>query len=280
MTLLGARDMVDTEWEWFFSPTEGRLFCKVLNRWLSYHPINDRLIRPVFSGQGNQVVHPPSLNVASLYHCGQTWVCSGHRIISTRNSNNVPVFPSFILQSSTPELRLLQIHQIYNIHNLAEGIRTGQAIAISDGSYKDGFGTAAMIIEVPDRNCRLAYHATVPGDEKDMSSYCSKLTGILATLLMVQKLCKYFSIQSGLLTLGCDGLSAPQQAPQNSLYIKPNMPSSDIISTIRKLRAESVVQWRFKHVAGHQDDHRALDQLDHWGQCTGKRLSSHHQNTT
>jgi hypothetical protein len=79
---------------------------------------------------------------------------------------------------------------------VAQSIRDGTAVAISDGSYKDNFGTTALTIE-PDiptlNNCVLATNA-VPEQPEHQSSYRSELSGLWGIVTMIQCLCDKYGI--------------------------------------------------------------------------------------
>jgi hypothetical protein len=68
----------------------------------------------------------------------------------------------------------------------------------------------------------------------------------------------------GIITVGCDGLSALTQASQAWDFINPNEPQYDLIMAIRTLVAESNWEWQWKHVKGHQDESHSLERLDDW----------------
>jgi hypothetical protein len=93
---------------------------------------------------------------------------------------------------------------------LAEAIRQGQAIAVSDGSYKDDFGTAAYVLEGKTAANRIVCALASPGISEDQSSFCSELAGLYGIIMMVQAICHQFRITSGGIEVGCNGLIALQ----------------------------------------------------------------------
>jgi hypothetical protein len=61
---------------------------------------------------------------------------------------------------------------------MAKAIQNGTAIAVSDGSYKDGRGAAAFILETSNQfqtAGRIVGVNSTPGETEDQSSYRSKL---------------------------------------------------------------------------------------------------------
>jgi len=91
--------------------------------------------------------------------------------------------------------RLLHVALARNVDLLIQGIISGDAIVVSDGSYKGGYGTAAVILTRAAFLYKLVIQAITPGDGKDMSSYRRELSGILASMPMVDKLCQVYGIQ-------------------------------------------------------------------------------------
>jgi hypothetical protein len=178
-------------------------------------------------------------------------ICTGHAIVTNPTTQTCDSFAAFVSDSAFPTLRLLHIVQETKLDGLAYWIQQRDAIIVSDGSYKDGVGTAAVIMEGADETSRLIFQATAPGDGTEQSSYRSELMGILASLLMVQKLY---------------GLLALQQSTPTSLQLRPDTSCYGIICAIRKLRLTSPLEWRFRHVEGHQDDFNLGENLNRWGQ--------------
>jgi hypothetical protein len=193
---------------------------------------------------------PRSAQVASAYARGNTWVCSGFGPWAQKQAPPKLSFESFVQQLPVPERQLLHMVHMHYIDLLVQGIKAGEVIAVIDGSFKDEIGTAGVILVGTQMDCKLIIQAITPGEGKDMSSYRSEFTGLLATLLIVG------------IVVGCDGLSALQQSTPDTLDINTDIPCWDIIGAIRKLKSISTVDWEFRHVKGHRDRQQSLDQLD------------------
>jgi hypothetical protein len=146
---------------------------------------------------------------------------------------------------------------------LAEAIHQGRAIAVSDGSYKDDFGTAAYVLEGETASNRIVCALATPGIPEDQSSFCSELAGLYRIVMMVQAVCHQFGITSGGIEVGCDGLIALQRAFGEDFMVTPDIKDSDydLLSATRKILAESPVIWTWRHVEGHQDDD-GIEELD------------------
>jgi len=68
---------------------------------------------------------------------------------------------------------------------IAAALRDGTAIAVSDGSFKDQFGTAALVIEGPDSDNQMLAVNVTPGHPEEQLSYRSELSGIFGIVTFV-----------------------------------------------------------------------------------------------
>jgi hypothetical protein len=133
---------------------------------------------------------------------------------------------------------------------------------VSDGSFKESFGTAAWTINISDQ-CVLNGHCITPGNPSDQSAFRSELTGIYGIACTIWYLYRKYGI-AGYIIVGCDGLSALLQAQKAVDFVNPNSPQFDIIMAIRLMIAQSGWQWDWIHVKGHQDDSKPRTELDQW----------------
>jgi hypothetical protein len=95
---------------------------------------------------------------------------------------------------------------------LADAIRQGQAVAVSDGSYKDEFGTAAYVLEGENSDNRLVVVLVSPGRPEDQQSARSELAGLYGVVVMVNLVCEHFDITDGAVEVGCDSQSSLRHA--------------------------------------------------------------------
>jgi len=65
---------------------------------------------------------------------------------------------------------------------IAKAIRMGTVIVVSDGSFKDMFGTAALVMEGSDSAHHILAVNVTPGDADDQSSYHSELSRIFGVV--------------------------------------------------------------------------------------------------
>jgi hypothetical protein len=140
-------------------------------------------------------------------------------------------------------------------------------MAVSDGSYKDLFGTAAWTIGTDDTEHIISGRAICPGGPEAQSAYRSELTGLYSILAILHQVCLYFDVPEGNVQIGCDGLSALQNAFEKGPLLSTDYPDYDLLGAIYHLRKISKVTWTHRHIRGHQDDHS--EDLDQWAHRRG-----------
>jgi hypothetical protein len=138
----------------------------------------------------------------------------------------------------------------------------GTIQAVSDGSFKASHGTAAWMAVISSV-CIIYGLSVSPGEASDQSAYRSELTGLYGIAMTIRHLERKFSFR-GKVIIGCDGLSALTRASFDCDFTNPNEPQFDLITAIRQIRQESLCQWCWKHIKGHQDDVRPTHELDQW----------------
>jgi len=136
--------------------------------------------------------------------------------------------------------------------HIAMAIITGTCLAMSDGSFKDSLGTMAWIL-MDTVKAKLFGSTTVPGSAIDQGSFHRELAGIYSTICMANHVCKYYSIQHGSITFGCNGLSALQQCFNKHWHISQNTPDYNLISAIQMALVHSPIKWQWCHIHRHQD---------------------------
>lgn len=85
------------------------------------------------------------------------------------------------LQPAADKWAIQEITVTDNGKAIAQAIRDGTAIAVSDGSYKNERGTAAFILEISDNfeeTGRIVGVNSIPGEPEDHTSYRSELGGV------------------------------------------------------------------------------------------------------
>ena len=81
-------------------------------------------------------------------------------------------------------------------------------MGISDGSFKDEYGTACWVIEGETSQGRIFGPCTTPGNVKDQSAYRSELAGLYGIVTMLEAICKYHAVTAGKAEISCDGIQA------------------------------------------------------------------------
>jgi hypothetical protein len=263
---LGIWLQQDYSWPWYYAPEDERLYCLTQEGWVYFAMVHKRQHRPTFSTVGMIPTTIPRLCRATVYKKGTHWICSGYADIQTVSPRIHLSFLDFLAAAAPEEKWCLEWLDISDDGLcLATALKEGFAIAVSDGSFKETYGTAAFVLEGESSTGRIVGTVIAPGNAQTHSPYRSELTGIYATMILVQKLCQYYDISSGQIEFACDGLSALNKAFSHVALIAVEEPSYDLLAAIRHQWLYSKIQWKIRHVAGHQDDDVPIEQLDRWG---------------
>jgi len=92
------------------------------------------------------------------------------------------------------------------------------------------------------------------GVPKDHSSYRSELAGIYAVLTVTNKLCDFYQIKEGRITLGCNGLSALNVSMMEEPFLASDISNFNLVAAMYNRRRLSTLEWDIKFVKGHQDN--------------------------
>ena len=80
--------------------------------------------------------------------------------------------------------------------------------------------------------------------------------GLLGILYSVRELCIHHGVESGSITLACDGLSAIRKALDADSTFSSRSSQFDLLSAIESVLLELPIKVNWRHVDGHQDDGR------------------------
>jgi hypothetical protein len=179
---------------------EGGLYSLIKGQWRSHPPIIRRNRLPKFAQDGEVCSAPPSPRRATVYKKGTSLICTG----SDRIWHTVSFRASTFLE---------HLHSVHHLgwcthslvlqndgRDLAEALQfdlLATIMAVSDGSYKDLFGTAAWTIGTDDTEHIISGCAICPGGPEAQSAYRSELTGLYSILAILHQVCLYFDVPEG-----------------------------------------------------------------------------------
>ena len=150
-----------------------------------------------------------------------------------------------------------------NLMNVVQAIQQELAVGISDGSYKEPFGTSAFTMG--SEISKLIAVNMVPGDYRYHSAYRAELSGVAGILTCTLLLCETFQINHGKITIGFDGKSAMDRLNHSDSDVS-RVTDFDLLKLIRHLIDVLPIRIEWHWVEGHQDDHKPWEELDHWAQ--------------
>jgi hypothetical protein len=125
-------------------------------------------------------------------------------------------------------------HSEGSLATLAESIRQGTDVAVTDGSFKDTMGTAAYVLQdrLIDPTSRIVSVNQMPGRSQDHTPYRAEVGGVLGIVLTLDKICVEHDIEDGTVTLGCDCEAALTTIFEHD-YSTPTQANADLIGLTR-----------------------------------------------
>ena len=138
---------------------------------------------------------------------------------------------------------------------LANSIRSGAAIAVTDASVKVTKRTSSVAWIITDRLRSFTVEGVsgCPKFHAAIDSYSAELFGILIILLVCHHTCEYFNIDKGSLTIACDNDASLRQAIESVTRAKVSDPFFNLLWAAHEFRDSFNIKFRAKQVKGHQD---------------------------
>ena len=125
---------------------------------------------------------------------------------------------------------------------IADAIRQGKAVVVSDASLNVRIGTSSTVIEGDEPDHRLLGHTLVPGPVKEGDSLRCESAGNLSGVLLVNTICAHHNITSGSITVACDNMASLQ--PFKPDYLPdPKHKNFDLMQAVWASVQESPIQW-------------------------------------
>jgi hypothetical protein len=136
---------------------------------------------------------------------------------------------------------------------ILQGILAGTALWVTDGSYKDPYGSAAFtLLPHLDATDGITLVNQTPGRDNEMDAYRAEVCGIYGCLAFTNELLQHHRISTGSITMACDCKPALLNIFEKC-FDKPAQSHYDVIHACQLLRAASPIKWTSRHVYGHQD---------------------------
>ena len=152
---------------------------------------------------------------------------------------------------------------------LAQAIKQGKALAVSDGSYKASTNnaTAAFLLEGLDKeHCRIFGNNRTPGKSKSLSSFRAELGGIASIILVVTSIITYHKVKLGKLKLGLDNKAAIGQI-EMSTVLSPQAKSVDLVMDIRRKITKLPIVVEFFWIKGHAAETLGSETYEQYLNC-------------
>ena len=278
---LGRWSRFPGRWQWFYSPQEDRLYKLEGWMWRAY-PVyrvrsSSRLGSTKYRRSDEVTRFRPIDLIPATVHTTKHWVTKEASMAILDRPVEDPVTPKSVetLRLIRPpgfQWAITEMSMDDNGLTIAAALQAGNAIAVSDGSFKDSQGTAAFVIEGEASEGRLVGVNVIPGEEESQSPYRSELGGVAGILEALHCICIAHSVTAGHVTIGLDGEQAMKEA-FSKWPLDPSRPDYDMLQHIRGMIRESPLTFDSRWIESHQDDSKSLKHLDRWGrlnvECDG-----------
>lgn len=235
------------KWTTYIDPVTMRLCKKISLGWKEFPVFQFSTRRKKYQLiQGRQCneLHE-HLELATSYpYCGNLILESQskyereHRELTLEEIYNPYIYPEF----NTIKLRLDAAKESPQIplndyrlpdddkESIVEVIRNRTARAVTDGSFKDKRGTAAVKIYAGTRTAKsIIAVAWSPGQEHEQCAYWSKLVGINCGLAILKALVDQYDIKTGKNEIALDSTTAKDQSKDFCHPPHVSQPSADIL---------------------------------------------------
>lgn len=256
----------ENQCRWYFETSEERLYEANSDETWYYPKLAGRPTRQTvmrFRNREPATNIPATAQRASVARQGITIVLTGYK----------EAMPSEPIAAPTFQQRLANLHEdarwaIERLHitdeglTIADAIRSSCCIAVSDGSFFPGIGTAAFTVQGHTARGMIDGECITPGYAEDQSAYRSEVSGLYAISVVVWLVCQHYQITDGTVEVGCDGESALLDTMDLYRQLDAKKKHFDLILATREVMASCSVKWKFRHVYGHQD--RDGRELDRW----------------
>jgi hypothetical protein len=134
----------------------------------------------------------------------------------------------------------------------------------TDGSYKDGHGTAAFRIQ-NDQGDKITGCNITPGLQEHQSAYRSELGGILGILVLLDLLQQHYALTIHQFIITCNCNSAGLESLTFHRPPTANNDNYDLLTEAYWLKTQPTLDVVFRWVEGHQAERHDNQQLDKHG---------------
>ena len=243
------------QWQWFFSPSNNRVYARHGNQWKVYKKnIPQGVIGKgtIFRYDTQAFTLPPHAQRATIvpFH-------NKIRLHGWSSDEDDPIPP----EHDSTQWMIRNKYQLNHELGIANHLAKGEVVyAVSDGSYHPDLkhGTAAWIIR-PDNNDQAIYGNTlIPGEKDSQCSHRSELGGLIGAVKHINDICQTHNITSGKVELGCDGEEAYKITTRHKYSPTSKISHHDLTTKIHHLINHSSITWVFRHARGHQNKVRPI----------------------
>ena len=252
-----------------YEPSTNSVYIKQGNQWNHYQkaPITIGQREPQYEFVNHQEPPKRATIAVAWKHEGKIHTTGSRRLIES--PYELAPFEAVVQKIQRASSWVFKTHprlRFVTIQRIRDAIRASTAIAVTDGSYKDNNGTAAMCIL---STSIWKSTSSTPGPEKIVNPYRSELSGILAVLTLIEIIDSEMDLQGGAITIACDNVNAGRKSLECDHMPNPTQDHFDILQDIYRIRQKVKCQVLYRYVEGHQRE-RYGTQMDRWAKLNEK----------
>ena len=174
-------------WEWYYSCQEERIYQRIGNTWHYFFVFHASARSQTCKFIGGELCAindvPRSLWRATVRWLPNNSLClTGYapNALQPNDNNEDLLTMDDCIHTSSPNIKwaVQSCAMTDGGATMADAIWNGRAIAVSDSSYKDHFGTAAYVLEGDTGDHHIVAVMVVPGDHHSQSPFHSELAGL------------------------------------------------------------------------------------------------------
>jgi hypothetical protein len=249
--------------QWLYHKNHNRLYCTIPTM-IEYTQVPGRASRGTRGSYGNPTPCnelPQSLCPATVEWSRGLVKLTGYADVVQHESNEATSMQERIAGLPTEWQALLAATEWPDDgRGVANAISARRAVAVSDGTVREGRGAASAVLEGQTSAERISLNCTVPGHEESQASFRSEAVGLLMIVVAVKTVCEHHGIDQGEITVACDGQAALNACFSKNFKIDPGAPHYDVITAVRTVVKQCSIKFDPVHVKGHQEI-RPLDRL-------------------
>ena len=253
-----------SNWEWFLSKDNSKLYRRHGDQWTRYSRISRSVRHNRFRPQNLHCFEPAtqSISLTTVKVTRSSITADPPGMLSTKPTPSLPLLN--LLQPEKFPWLFNAVQRTPDITKLLHDLQKGTELAMSDGSYypDSNVTTSAWILESSDGTQSISGLTTPFFSPTCNGAYRSEISGLLAIIHITTYLTLEHNLSEPTITIGCDNIKALTTCfDMDYLHRNPTAKHADLLSGIAGLLRLNLIKINHRHVYAHQDDDKDYEDL-------------------